>query len=161
MVIRTVNLPARPTVARADTRHRHTLQSVPPQGSPPAPRTPARRQRGNLTSELLIAMGLLVMCVLPLSFSFLHEHKLCRAYYCRAVAMELVDGEMETLMAGEWRAFAPGTYPYPLRGEATANLPPGKCLLTVTKDHLRLEWLPEERDRGGKVVREVSLPPRP
>jgi hypothetical protein len=106
-------------------------------------------------------MGLLVMCVLPLSFSFLREHKLCRAYYCRAVAMELVDGEMETLMGGEWRAFAPGTHPYPLRGEAAANLPPGKCLLTITKDHLRLEWLPEERDRGGKVVREITIPPPP
>jgi len=137
------------------------LQSVSIDRSAQAARRLARRQRGNLIAELVIAMSLLVVCVLPLSFSFLREHKLCRAYYCRAVAMELVDGEMEALMAGEWRAFAPGTYPYPLRGEAAANLPPGKCLLTVSKDRLRLEWLPEERDRGGKVVREVSLPPSP
>jgi hypothetical protein len=137
------------------------LQSVKQDDSPQAARTPTKRQRGNLTSELLIAMGLLVMCVLPLSYSFLREHKLCRAYYCRAVAMELVDGEMETLMAGEWRAFAPGTYPYPVRGKAAANLPPGKFMLIVTKERVRLEWLPEDRDRGGKVVREVTIPPSP
>jgi len=119
-----------------------------------------RRQRGSLTSELLAAMGLLVICVLPLSYSFLREHKLCRAYYCRAVAMELVDGEMETLMAGEWRAFAPGAHPYTLRGAAATNLPPGKCLLTVTNDLIRLEWLPEDRNQGGKVLRETTIPPR-
>ena len=72
-----------------------------------------------------------------------------------AVPMELVDGEMEILVAGEWRAFAPGTHDYPLRGAAATNLPPGRCQLTITTNLLRLEWKPDQRRGVGAVVREV------
>jgi hypothetical protein len=51
------------------------------------------RQTGALTTELLVALALLVGLLLPLAYSFVSERKLVRACYQRAVAMEIVDGE--------------------------------------------------------------------
>ncbi len=115
------------------------------------------RQRGLATVELLFAMSLLVFTVMPLSYSFYREDRLCRAYYQRAIAMELVDGEIEALVAGEWRAFRPGEQPYPVRGMAARNLPVGKFVLTLEEARVRLEWIPEGRDQGGRVTRQASL----
>ena len=71
-----------------------------------------RRQRGSLMVELLVALAFLVGVLFPLAYSFVSERRLARAYYQRAVAMEIVDGEMEALLAGQWRAFPPGTHDY-------------------------------------------------
>ena len=114
-------------------------------------------ERGWLTTELVVAMGILTVTMLPLAFSFVSEMKLCRAYYYQAVAMEIVDGEMEILAAGEWRAFKPGTQTYAVRAESAKVLPPGKFLLTVEKERVRLEWLPDKKDKGGRVVREAKV----
>jgi len=76
-----------------------------------------RRRRGALITEVVIAMGLLTFAMLPLAFSFVREQKLTRAYFNRAIVMEIIDGEMEALMAGEWRAFMPGAQTYPVRAE--------------------------------------------
>ena len=109
-----------------------------------------------LMTELMIAMAVLVIAVLPITYSIASEQKLLRIYYNRAVAMEIVDGEMEALAAGEWRAFNEGTHDYAVRANSAKNLPPGKFLLTVSGKHIRLEWLPEQRDHGGKVIREAT-----
>jgi hypothetical protein len=106
---------------------------------------------------LLIALGLLLVTVLPLSYSFRSEQRLCRAYYYRAIAMEVVDGELETLVAGEWRAYAPGTHDYQPRAECAANLPRGRFVLTVNADRVRLEWRPAKRAGGGTIVREARI----
>jgi hypothetical protein len=122
-------------------------------------RKPARsRQSGSLTADLIVAMSILVIAALPLAFAFEQEARLCRAYYNRAVAMEIVDGEMEILAAGEWRAFSEGEHPYPVKAVAASNLPAGRFLLTVRGQMLRLEWKPEKRRVGSSVAREVRLP---
>jgi len=69
--------------------------------------------------------------------------------------MEIVDGEMEVLMAGEWRTCAPGTHEYPVHADAAKVLPSGQFLLTIKTNTVRLEWRPEERHEGGPVVREA------
>jgi hypothetical protein len=115
------------------------------------------REQGAMMTELLVAMAILVVALMPLAFSLTGERRVARAYYQRAVAMEIVDGEMEVLMAGGWRNFAPGTHEYPLRGGAATNLPPGQLLLTVEANKLRLEWKPAVRQHGGHVVREVTF----
>ena len=120
-----------------------------------------RLRRGALITEVVIAMGILTLAVLPLAFSFLREQKLTRAYYYRAIATEIIDGEMETLMAGEWRAFGGGSQVYPVRAEAAKNLPQGKFTLTLDGDRVRLEWLPEKSGKGGRVVREARVNPGP
>ena len=118
---------------------------------------PFRNERGWLTVEMTIALAILVTAVIPLAFSFVQEQRVCRAYYYRAVAMEIVDGEMEILAAGEWRAFADGQSPYLVKSPAATNLTPGQFRLTKSDRHLRLEWLPEQRKGVGAVVREVTV----
>jgi hypothetical protein len=68
--------------------------------------------------------------------------------------MEIVDGEMEVLLAGEWLQFAEGPHPYPVKAASATNLPPGRFRLTRDGNRLRLEWLPEKRGNGGSVSRE-------
>jgi hypothetical protein len=107
--------------------------------------------------ELLVALAILTGVLLPLAYSFVSERRLARAYYQRAVAMEIVDGEMEALLAGQWRAFTPGTHDYPVRAGAATNLPPGRFTLFVQPGKLRLRWQPAVKDRGGPVTREANL----
>lgn len=116
-----------------------------------------RRQRGSLMVELLVALAILVGVLLPLAYSFVSERRLARAYYQRAVAMEIVDGEMEALLAGEWRAFSPGTHDYQVHAGALTNLPPGRFILSVQPDKVRLRWQPALKDHGGPVTREARL----
>ena len=122
------------------------------------PRVARHSERGGLLTELIVAMAILAVAFFPLAFSYAREHQLLRASYNRAVAMEIVDGEMEVLVAGEWQGFKAGTQPYPIHAASATNLPPGRFSLTVTGKRLRLEWLPDRKDRGGKVVREATAP---
>jgi len=115
------------------------------------------RQRGALMTELVVAMALLAGTLLPLAYSIASERRVARAYYQRAVAMEIVDGEMEVLAAGAWRDFTPGTHEYPVHAAAATNLSPGQFLLTVETGKLRLVWKPAIKDHGGIVVREVKV----
>jgi hypothetical protein len=115
------------------------------------------RRRGGLLIELLVAMSLMGAALLPLAYSILSEQRLARACYQRAVALEIVDGEMEVLAAGEWRSFTPGTHDYVPHAAAATNLPPGRLLLTLRPGKVRLEWRPAVARHGGPVVREVNL----
>jgi hypothetical protein len=108
-------------------------------------------------TELLVAMALMTGALLPLAYSVASEKRLARASYQRAVAMEIVDGEMEVLAAGEWRAFRLGTQEYQPRARSVTNLPTGKFALTVRTNLVRLEWRPAVMDHGGPVVREVAV----
>jgi len=107
--------------------------------------------------ELLVAMALLSTVLLPVAYSMASEKRLARATYQRAVAMEIVDGEMEILAAGEWRAYAPGTHDYSVHAGAATNLPPGRFLFSLEPSRLRLEWRPTVQMHGGSVVREVVM----
>jgi hypothetical protein len=121
-------------------------------------RTPRfAKRRGILLAEMAMAMAILFIAVLPLAFSINSDARLFRATYRRAVAMEIVDGEMEILAAGQWRNFPEGAHPYLIHANAAANLPAGQFQLTRTGQHLRLEWLPAKKQGIGPVVREVTV----
>lgn len=113
------------------------------------------RERGTLQADLLVAMAIIAVAMIPLSAGFMTEQKVLRSHYWHAVAMEIVDGEMEILVAGEWRALPEGTQTYPVKAGAAKNLPAGKFTLTRTGKSLRLEWTPDKGGSGGKVVREA------
>jgi len=115
------------------------------------------RRRGGLIFEVVMAMTLLVVAVLPLGFTLNSDARLFGATYQRAVAMEIVDGEIEILAAGGWRDVPEGTRPYAVHAEAAANLPPGQFLLTRAGNHLRLEWSPAKKSGIGTIVREVTV----
>ena len=117
-----------------------------------------RRRAAALTIELAVAMSILITALFPLAYSFAHERTLLRACYCQAVAMSILDGEMEILKAGEWRSFREGTQDYPVHADSAKNLPPGRFVLTRDTQLLRLEWLPARKHSGGKLSREVKLP---
>jgi hypothetical protein len=119
--------------------------------------TDRRRQRGFAIAEIIVAMTILTLAVFPLAMSFVKEQKLCRGYYCKAVAMEIVDGEIEALSQGGWRDFAPGVHEYAARAEAAKNLPAGKFLLTLDAQTVRLEWKPEQKGAGGGVIRQTRI----
>src|SRR5258708_34004562 len=86
---------------------------------------PRVRQNGFLMTEMLVALAILLGALLPLAYSLASEKRLARAAYQRAVAMELVDGEMEILAAGEWRAMPAGVHEDQVH--AAARLKPPTC----------------------------------
>jgi hypothetical protein len=114
-------------------------------------------RRAYLMMELLVAIAILTGALIPLAYSLVSEKQVARRYYQRAVAAELVDGELEVLAAGAWRAFPEGVHPYSVRAGALTNLPPGKFVLTIKTGRLRLEWLPGVKDHGGPLAREAVL----
>ena len=118
------------------------------------PRNRGRLQSGALMTDLIVGLGILVIALMPLAYSLAQEHKVIRASYYKAAAMEIIDGEMEILMAGEWREFKEGPQSYPLSRETAKNLPPGKAVVTITGKRIRLEWQPAQKYSGGKIVRE-------
>ena len=118
-----------------------------------------RRRRAYLEVDFMVALAILTLAVLPVGYSISQERKLARAYYFRAVAMEIVDGEMEVLRAGAWRQFKEGAQPYEPRAQSAAQLPPGRFTLTVTGDQLRLAWQAEGKGAGSAVVREGRVMP--
>jgi type II secretory pathway pseudopilin PulG len=116
-----------------------------------------QRQRASLMVEMVVAIAILMIAIVPVAYSFDAEKRAARATYDHAIAMEIVDGEMEVLLAGEWRVFTPGTHPYPVKANALTNLPPGQFTFTLTTNKVRLEWKPSMTRRGGSVVREATL----
>jgi hypothetical protein len=116
-----------------------------------------RRREGALATECIIALAILISAAIPMSLAFLQEMKLCRAYYYQAVAMEVIDGEMEVLIAGEHKQFSAGEHLYPVHGRSVTNLPPGKFTLTVAPDRLKLEWKPDKRHQAAAMLREVKI----
>ncbi len=120
------------------------------------PRSQLGREAGALMTELMIGLAILGIAVFPLAYSFTKEHQYLRGCYQRAVAMEIVDGEMEVLLAGEWRSFTNGVHTLTTDARSATNLPPGTLQLTVAGKALRVEWLPAETGQGGKIVREAT-----
>ena len=115
-------------------------------------------RRASLMIEIMVAIALLMGALLPLAYSFASERRYARTSYQQAVAMEIVDGEIEVLAAGEWQTFPPGTHDYHVTAEAATNLPAGRFLLTVADKKVRLEWQPEAHKHGGSaIVREVIV----
>ena len=119
-----------------------------------------RKERGSvLLAELIGAMLVLTVALMSLTLVLVKDQKTCRKHYFKALAMEIVDGEMEVLRAGYWKEFNQGTQPYPTTAQSMKNLPEGKLQLTLDGKRFQLEWTPkEERYQSGRVVREVNLP---
>ena len=118
---------------------------------------PAKRKRGFMMVDLFVGMAILALAILPLAFTYTKESRLLRAEYFRGVAMEIVDGEMEVLAAGEGRNFPEGSQIYTVHASAAATLPPGHFQLTKTGQQLRLEWASDQHQGIGPVVREATF----
>jgi hypothetical protein len=116
-----------------------------------------RHKRGFLMVDLIVGMAILSLAIVPLGYSFARERQVLRAEYFRSVAMEIVDGEMEILAAGDGKNYPDGSQIYIVHSRAAATLPPGHFQLTKTGNHLRLEWTPDKHKGIGVVVREITF----
>ena len=120
-----------------------------------------QRERGAaLLVELIVAMVILTTALMPIALSIMKDQRASRNYYFKAIAMEIVDGEMEILRNGYWKEFEQGAQPYLTTAKAAANLPEGDFILTLEGKLIRLEWkIKEGRYRYYRVhvVREVNV----
>jgi hypothetical protein len=116
-----------------------------------------RARRGFLEVDLVVALAILTLAIVPLGYSFAREKKALKAEYVRSVMNELVDGEMEILAAGTAKSYPDGTQTLPVQSLAAAHLPAGHFQLTKTGARLRLEWQPDGKCGVSPVVREMWL----
>ena len=119
--------------------------------------TTRRRTRGFLLMDITVALAILGLAVLPLAYSFVRERQVLKIDYCRSVADEIVDGEMEILVAGAAKDLPDGAQNYAVNAAAATQLPPGHFQLAKAGKHLRLEWMPDVRRGFAPVVREADL----
>lgn len=108
-------------------------------------------------AELIVAMAVLVIAMLPLSFAALSNARELRATYQKAVANEILDGEIEILAAGAWRQLPEGTNNYEIRANAVTNLPPGQFQVSRTGSVVRLQWKATKKLGLGTLSREVKI----
>lgn len=120
-----------------------------------------RRTRGFLQIDLMAGLAILSLAIVPLGLSFAHERQVLKLEYYRSVANEIVDGEMEILMAGDWKSLPDGSQPYAVQSRAAGVLPPGHFQLIKNGNHLKLEWQASHKDPHkhgfGSVYREVNV----
>ena len=117
----------------------------------------ARSGRGMTILEVAVAASILGIAVTAFAGIHWSEQKMARECYYRAVSMQIVDGEMERLVAGEWKAYAEGSHEYDVIAESAGNLPPGRFMLTVGKKSVRLEWVPAHVVAGSPIMREAAI----
>ena len=110
-----------------------------------------------LVAELMVAVAIMAIAMIPLAFSFRGEQRLVRAHYQKVIAMEIIDGEMEALRAGQWRDYLQGEHEYSITAGAGTNLPAGKFLISRSNNFFRLEWRPAKLGSGGIVRRELFV----
>ncbi len=116
-------------------------------------------RRGFLQIDLIAALAILGIAMMPLAFAFVRERQVLKIDYCHSVADEIVDGEMEILADGAGRDFPDGSQVYTVHAHAASVLPPGHFQLTKNGNHLRLmAWLPDEKHGLGAIIRETTMP---
>jgi hypothetical protein len=110
-----------------------------------------------LQLDVAVAITFLALVFIPLSISSSGDLDLARRHYFEAVALQLIDGEMDVLLAGERRKYTTGEHRITPIGEAVQNLPEGEFVLTVHDQKLTLAWVPTKRAKWGRVERVVEL----
>jgi len=113
--------------------------------------------RGFLEVDLVVGLAILTLAIVPLGYAFARERHVLKIEYQRSVAIEIVDGEMEILAAGDWKSYPDGSQNYSVHANAAASLPPGHFQLTKTANHLCLEWNADEKRGIGTVFRETTV----
>ena len=119
--------------------------------------TRVARCRAFLQLDVAVAITVLALVFIPLSVSSSGDLDLARRQYFEAVALQLIDGEMDVLLAGERRKHTTGEHRITPIGEAVQNLPEGEFVLTVHDQKPTLAWVPTKRAKWGRVERVVEL----
>jgi Tfp pilus assembly protein PilV len=118
---------------------------------------PNKKQRGAIMAELIVAMSVLVIAMLPLSYAAISNIRELRTTYQKAVATEIVDGEIEILAADPALQLPQGTNTYDVHANAATNLPPGQFQISRDGNLVRLQWTSAKKIGIGPIVREVRI----
>ena len=121
------------------------------------PTTRLAKRLAFLQLDVAIALTVLALVFIPLSVSSSGGLDLARRHYFEAVALQLIDGEMDVLLAGERQKYTTGEHRIKPVGDAVQNLPEGKFVLTVQDEKLTMAWVPTKRAKWGRVERVVQL----
>lgn len=117
---------------------------------------PHSHERGLASIDLFLAMAIFLVGFFSVAYVSKREQRLARAYYFDAVAMALVDGELEVLAAGAWRTLPEGESKFATTAKSFTNLPAGEFRASRTAQVIRLEWLPTGKGNGRRIVREFN-----
>jgi Tfp pilus assembly protein PilV len=118
---------------------------------------PNKKQRGAIMAELIVAMSVLVIAMLPLSYAAISNTRELRTTYQKAIATEIVDGEIEILAADTTQQIEQGTNTYDVHANAATNLPPGQFQISRNGNLVRLQWTSAKKIGIGPIVREVRI----
>jgi hypothetical protein len=111
-------------------------------------------ERGILMAEFSAAIAIFALVVFTSAAPLVMEQAVIRRETARAVAIEIVDGEMELLAAGAWKKFPVGSHEYQVSLASARTLPPGRFVLDVTALKVTLEW--REVKPSGREISRVS-----
>lgn len=120
-----------------------------------------QRECAALMTELSMAIAIFSLVVLAGVAPLAMDQSMVRLQTTRAVAMQIVDGEMEVLVSGAWLAYREGEHDYPVAAEAAKTLPKGRFVLLIDAEKVRLEWRANRRAGGEstRVMREFRRQP--
>ncbi len=112
--------------------------------------------------ELVVALGIIGIALLPLAYGFRLEGKSMQALYYRSVAEQILDGQREILAAGAWRKYQIGANRFEIRNKAFDNLPEGDLKLELSsmnngKVKIMLSWKAREFKGIGEVRKEAVV----
>ena len=100
--------------------------------------------------DLMLAVSILMLLFIPFGVTSSGKLDLARRQHFEAVALQMIDGELDVLLAGERQKYPLGETP---PGEAVKTLPVGEFILIVKEKQLFLAWVPEKEAKWGRVER--------
>ena len=107
--------------------------------------------------DLMLAVSILMLLFIPFGVTSSGKLDLARRQHFEAVALQMIDGELDVLLAGERQKYLLGEHKITPPGEAVKTLPVGEFILIVKEKQLYLAWVPEKEAKWGRVEREVTL----
>ena len=107
--------------------------------------------------DIAVAIVILGLIFIPLSVTSSAKLDLARRHHFEAVALNLIDGEIDVLLAGEIKKYKLGKSLITPPGEAVGSLPKGEFILTLNEKTIKLEWVPKKLTKWGRIQREVNL----
>ena len=107
--------------------------------------------------DVMGAIVILMLVFIPLTVTSSRKLDLARRHHVEAVVLQLIDGEIDVLLAGEHKKYNFGEHRITPAGEAAEDLPKGDFILTLKKKQLSLVWIPVKQAKWGRIDREVNL----
>jgi len=105
----------------------------------------------------MVAIAILMLVFIPLTVTSSSKLDLARRHHVEAVVLQLIDGEIDVILAGEREKYNFGEHRITPAGEAAEDLPKGDFILTLKKNQLSLVWIPVKPAKWGRIERKVNL----